>query len=357
MGKRKKQPSFIPQIVSLVAGKFKRNRSFHLPGDVINSAKILFIGSGDILEILFAYPVMEYFRRNYPDIKKTILVDESLREAAARLLPVESVITYRVDQTRLYKKGFINLLSRLKKEYFETCVLLGRDVSLQRYLLTFLSGAGIRVGFGSALSFPYINCEIILSDGESYIGKRYSDIINSIGLKGNSTFEKIRLNEKDLHRAEQLIHFRKPKADVLTIGVDPGPGRDKRYVIPEILAFLVNNLAARMKSKVLILTEPPDHELIKEFSSAIKCDRFDLEAENSYQTVNLLACCDLFVAANTNLFHFASALGVPTVGLFTQEESRNWVPDRGNVRIFRGKKGEKLSLKKFFGVVEVVLKP
>ncbi|MFO7914261.1 MAG: glycosyltransferase family 9 protein [Candidatus Krumholzibacteriales bacterium] len=355
MGKSKKEPSIIPQAISLLAGKFKRNRSFHLPGDVINSAKILFIGSDDILELLFIYPVVEYFRKNYPDIKKTILVDRSLAEAAAKLLPVESVITYRADQMRLYKKGFIKLLKALKKEYFETCILLGREASMHNYILAFLSGAVTRIGFGATLSFPYINCEIVLSGGERYIGKRYSGIINSIGLKGGSGFERLSLKEKDLHRAEQLIHFRKPRADVMTIGVDPGHGREKRYVIPEILAFLVNNLAARMKSKVLILTEPWEARLVREFSSEIKCDRFDLEPENSYQAINLLACCDLFISANTTLFHFASALGVPTIGLFTEGESVRWVPDRNNVRIFRGRKGEKLSLKEFFGIVEDVL--
>jgi ADP-heptose:LPS heptosyltransferase len=233
---------------------------------------------------------------------------------------------------------------------------MGRDVPVQRYILAFMSGAGTRIGFGSTLSFPYINCEILLSDGERYIGKRYSGIINSIGLKGGNTFDRISLAEKDLHRAEQLIHFRKPKAEVMTIGVDPGPGRDRRSVIPEILAFLVNNLAARMKSKVLILSEPGDWQLVSEFASSIKCDRFDLEPEDSYQTINLLACCDLFVSANTTLFHFASALGVPTVGLFTEHEGNRWVPDRSNVRIFRGRKGEKLSLKEFFGIVEDVLR-
>ena len=356
MGKSKKEPSIIPQVVSLLAGKFKRNRSFHLPGDVINSAKILFIGSDDILELLFIYPVVDYFNKNYPDIKKTMLVDRSLAEAAARLLPVEAVITYRADQMRIYKKGFVKLLKALKKEYFETCILLGRDVPIHNYILAFLSGAVTRIGFGSTLSFPYINCEIVLSDGDRYLGKRYSGIINSIGLKGESSFDLIRLKEKDFLRAEQLIHFRKPRSDVMTVGVDPGKGRERRYVIPEILSFLVNNLAARMKSKVLILTEPWDPRLVREFSSEIKCDTFDLQPENSYQTINLLSCCDLFVSANTTLFHFASALGVPTIGLFTEDESARWIPDSSNVRIFRGKKGEKLPLKEFFGIVEDLLR-
>jgi ADP-heptose:LPS heptosyltransferase len=351
-----REQNIIPQAVSMLAGKFRENRLFHLPADVINSAKILFAGSDDVLELLFIYPVIKYFRINYPDIKKTVLVEESIRELAEKLLPAESVVTYREDQMRLYRKGFFKLIRGLKKGYYETCIVLGIDVTFHRLLIALLSGAGTRIGFGSTISFPYINCEIVLSDGDRYIGKRYSGIINSIGLKGGADFERIELREKDLHRARQLIHFRKPKREVMTIGVDPGSGRDRRSVIPETLAFLVNNLAARMKSKVLVLTEPVNSDLLRSFSSLIKCDRFDLEPENSYQTVNLLACCDLFVSANTTLFHFASALGVPTVGLFTEEESEKWVPDRGNVRIFRGKKGEKLSLKEFFAIVEDVLR-
>jgi len=72
--------------------------------------------------------------------------------------------------------------------------------------------------------------------------------------------------------------------------------------------------------------------------------------------VALLSQCDLFLAGNTNLFHFASALRVPTIGLFTKLDRSGWIPEGvPNVRIFQGTRGEKLSLKDFFCIVEEVL--
>lgn len=356
MARIKKESGIIPQVISFLAGRFRKKRPFNLPGDVVNSVKLLVIGSGDILEILFVRPVIDYFARHYPGIKKTILVEESQRELAANLLPVESVLTYRSEQLSLFNRGFVKLLGRIKREYFESCILLGRDVPIHRYIIALSTGASARIGFASRLSFPYLNCEIQLSGGSGYRGKSYTGIISSIGLKPEHLSGNIQLIDKDFHRARQLIHFRKPQRDTMTIGVDPGKGREKEYVIPEILAFLVNNLAARMKSRVLVLTEPPEKKLIKDFYQNLKCERFDLEPENSYETVNLIGTCDLFVSANTGLFHYAAALGIPSVGLFTENESENWVPERDNVRIFRGKKGKKLSLNRFFNIVESVLK-
>ncbi len=70
----------------------------------------------------------------------------------------------------------------------------------------------------------------------------------------------------------------------------------------------------------------------------------------------MLSQCDIFLSGNTNLFHFASAMKIPTIGLFTKYDGKSWIPEKmPNVRIFKGTKGEKLSLKNFFGKVDEVL--
>lgn len=346
--------SFLPRLCSDLAGKFKKDSRFILPGDVTRSAKLLFIDSGDIVDLLFIYPVINYFHINFPNIKKTIVVDSSHKEIAKKMLRVDSIITYERENLKLYNSNFFRLVKKLKKQYFESAILLSTNFSLERYILAYLSGARVRIGFASQLSFPFINCEISLSN-KAYQGDKIRRIINSVGLKPDEHQKKLQLDEGDLNRAKQMIHFRKPKKNVLTIGVDPGEGKEKHYVIPEIIAYLANNVAARMKAKFLVLTEPWDKDAVTRFSQTLKSEVLDIVPSNSNETIALLSTCDLFISGNTNLLHFAGALGVSSIGLFTEHETEKWLPPYDNVKIFRGEKGKKLSLKDFFSIVKEVL--
>jgi ADP-heptose:LPS heptosyltransferase len=346
--------SFVPRLFSHFAGIFKKEQHFILPGDVIHSAKLLFIDSGDIVDLLFIYSVINYFHRNFPNINNSIVVDRSHEEFAKKVLRVDSVITYEGEKLRFYSRNFFRLVKKLKSISFESVILLNMNASFERFLLAYLSGARVRIGFASQLSFPFINCEIAVPNS-TYQGEKIKRIINSIGLKPDTNEKRLRLDEGDINRAKQMIHFRKPEKSILTIGVDPGEGKEKHYVIPEIIAYLANNLAVRIKAKFLVLTEPWDNEGVIQFSRYLKSEVLDIVPACSNETIALLSTCDLFISGNTNLFHFAAALGIPTIGLFTEHEDKKWIPPYNNVRIFRGKKGEKLSLKNFFAIVKEVL--
>ena len=69
----------------------------------------------------------------------------------------------------------------------------------------------------------------------------------------------------------------------------------------------------------------------------------------------LLTQCDLFLAGNTDLFHFAVAQGVPTVGLFTEAERAYYRPGaRSRVRVIEIERGEKVDIETLMEAVEAV---
>jgi ADP-heptose:LPS heptosyltransferase len=181
-------------------------------------------------------------------------------------------------------------------------------------------------------------------------------LIESLGLRTGGFSRGISLPSSDINHAKQLIHFRKPEKDVLTVGVDPGKSKSRHSVIPEIIAYLANNLAGRRRVKFLALTDPWDVKLVEKLTKELKSEVIDLVPSSSRETLALLSQCDLFLSGNTNLFHFAAAMNVPSIGLFTRYDGKEWVPtSTSNVRIFKGTRGEKLSLKGFFTKVEEVL--
>jgi len=355
MSENKEGRYFVQRVFSYVARSIGKTHPFHLPGDIANASSIIFIDSGDVVDLLFAAPVVNFFSAHFPQIKTTILVRSADAELVKGLMRVNAIISYDPRQLKLYSADYLALARKLRKKKMDVVILLDRRFSLERHLLAFAIGAPIRIGFAHPLAFPYINCEVRLTEG-GYEGKKMLRILQAIGVKLGEGWDSVSLVPREVQHARQLKHFWKPERDRLMVGLDPSSSKTKHHVIPEIIAYLANNLASRRRAKFLIFANPWDDKLIKGLAGELKGEVIDLNPESLSETVALLSQCDLFLSGNTNLFHFAAALNVPTIGLFTKFDRSGWVPECApNVRIFQGTRGEKLSLKDFFSIVEEVL--
>ena len=338
--------TMIPRAFSFFLKRMGKSHPFVLPADLVNSRELLLIDSGDVTDLLFSSQLVT---------SMTLLVHAPDAEIAKSVMNIKRMITYESKQMHMYNADYMTLLKKLKKRMVDSAILLGKGFSLERYLIAFASGAAIRIGFENPLAFPFLNCEIRLTE-ETYEGNKMTKVLNSIGLRPDDSLSSISLSQRELNHAKQLIHFRKPEKDYLTVGIDPGRGKTKHHVIPEIIAYLANNLAGRRKVKFLVLTHPWEDKMVESFVGSLKSEVIDLKPSKADETIALLSQCDLFLSGNTNLFHFAAALDVPTIGLFTKYDDQKWVPDGApSVRIFKGMLGEKLSLKSFFSNVEEVL--
>jgi lipopolysaccharide heptosyltransferase II len=345
----------MPRLFSYFLRSRRKMLPFMLPRDVANASTLLFIDSGDPVDLLFAAPVVNYFSRNFPHMKIVVLVKDTDADIVKGLMRANALISYDGTQLKLYSADYVALVRKLKKSAIDAVILLERHFSLERHFLAFAVGAPIRIGFAHPLSFPFINCEMRLLEA-GYEGKKISRILPAIGLRPEDGWNSVTLSPRDVQRARQLIHFWKPEKDLLMVGLDPSKGKTRHHVIPEIIAYLANNLASRRKVKFLVFANPPDAKLVHAFSRNLKGEVLDLVPGNLSEAIALLSQCDLFLCGNTTFFHFAASLNVPTIGLFTKYDREGWMPDpTPNVRIFQGTRGEKLSLKDFFMNVEEVL--
>lgn len=355
MAEREEGTNLVPRIFSYLCKTTGTMRPFQLPTGIANASSLLFIDSGDVVDLLFAAPVINYFGTHFPGLKTTILVRSADSELVKGLMRVHGIISYDPRQLKIYMADYLALVRKLRKKKIDVVILIDRRFSLERHLLAFAIGAPIRIGFSHPLAFPFVNCEIRFSAG-GYEGKKLPKLLQAIGLRLDEGWDGVSLIPRDVQHARQLKHFWKPEKDLLMVGLDPSSGKTKHRVIPEIIAYLANNLASRRRAKFIIFSNPWDDKVVKGLARELKGEVIDLVPANLSETVALLSQCDLFLAGNTNLFHFASALSVPTIGLFTKFDRAGWVPEHApHVRIFYGTRGERLSLKEFFSNVEEVL--
>jgi ADP-heptose:LPS heptosyltransferase len=338
-------------------GKMAPTDSFSLPADIGNDSRVLVIDSGDLTEILFFAPVLSYLKDRYPGMRVTFLVREGNSELVRTMSQISEMISYEPAHLSLSSTTFLTLAKRVRDREFTLAFLLGTEFNLARSLLTLVTRAKIRIGFSSERTFPFINCEVRLASGSSYEATKIRTFLTVLGMNGFDTMRGWSLPEQDLRWAKQMVHFHKPEKDIKLVAVDPGLGKGKHRLVEQSFAYLVKQLSRRMDCKVLVLSNNLDKKRLDHFRSTIDAqDLFGVRPNNVKEGLALLSCADLLLSGNTDYFHFAVSMRIPTVGLFTRHDTPNWFP-KGTpwVQILQGVRGQRLSLEEFHSKIDTLL--
>lgn len=332
-------------------------KPIHLPLVGPEGGRVLFIQSGDITDLLFAAPLLTALHSTYPRCRIGVLVREDATELIRHHPHVHDMLSYHPGRFNLAHPSFFTLVRQLRKRRYDMVIHMGNAPDPAHEVLGYLCGAPVRVGPYREGSYPYVNCELRWDPATSgYEARRLAEVGGLLGIRPEVDRMAAVLTDQDLRFARQLVHFRKPKRDELLIGVDPGRGKAHTKVMDRTLMALLRAITKQRHCKVIVLATPEEDEAAIRFERMLREERIDLPRHNVKDVVSLVSQCNLFLSGNTNLFHFAVAFGVPTIGLFTERDSARWTPTGlDHVAVIRGTRGAKLSLSQFLTCTDKVL--
>lgn len=342
-------------LLSPLIGRMTPTGEFALPGDLANDSRVLIIDSGELTEILFFAPVLRFLKRKYPGMRVTFLVREGNSELVRTMGEINEMITYEPGHLSLTSTTFVTLVRRLRRKDFGVAFLLGSEFNVARAVLSLATRARVRVGFASESSWPYVNCEVRPASKYSYEGSKIRAFLTILG-GGFENAPGWTLPDQDARWAKQRIHFHKPNKKTKFIVVDPGLGKGQHRLVDDSFAYLVNQLCMRMTAKVLVLSNNLDDKRMQVFKSALSVEMLGLEPKNVKEALALLSGADLFLSGNTDFFHFAVSMRIPTLGLFTRHDEGRWFPKNTPwVQILQGVKGQRVSLDEFNSKIDTLL--
>lgn len=344
-------------ISSLMRPFFNKGKtsSFTIPGAMSDNSRILCIDCGDLSEFLFHMPLLTAIRRRYPGSKMDFLVPE---KHAALILPsglARQCMIYKEGQMNPWRPAFGTLLRKLGTGQYDVALVMAHTPQPRLELAALASGAALRYGPSHKDSWPGINFEMRTSAGDdSYLGDRLKMTVPFLGFEPEDLHSRWPLPMDKVRQMAQQVHFHKPNPDQMLIGIDPGTSKTGHSFALDNIQFLVRQLSSQLVCKILPLGFPDDPRLIK-LETQLSDVPVGLARDTLLEMVLLLAQCDLFVAGNTDFFHFSVALGVPTIGLFAKNDGPTWVPrDRKRARVLRVTKGEKVDIETLMEAVEAV---
>jgi ADP-heptose:LPS heptosyltransferase len=329
---------------------------FVLPGTLSDTSRILALDNGDLSDLLFHIGLLQGIRRRFPGAHIDFLLPE---EHTSLVIPsglARQCLVYNPKQLRPLTPAFWSLVRSLGKHRYDVAVLMSLEAHAVLELVSLASGAVLRLGPSHDHAWPAVNFEVRApSDEPLYRGLRPVRAAPFLGLGTRAQDRRWPLPVDKLRRMQQLVHFNKPRKEELLVGVDPGLGKAGAAISLPNLHFLVQQLGSQTPCRVLPLSDPHNRDRLARFEADLANPVTGLSRDTLLDSVLLLAQCDLFVAGNTDLFHFAIAQAVPTIGLFTKKDGAEWDPgDRAYARILRVTGGQRVDIDTLMEAVEAV---
>lgn len=345
-------------ITTLMRPFFRKGRgtTFSVPGGVGPESRLLCIDVGDLSDAVFHVPLLTAVKRRYPEAVLDFLVPEDHLDLVARSGLASECTVYRPGQLNPWRPSYGSLLKKLGDSDYEMAVVMSFTPHPRLELGALASGAKLRLGPSHADGWPAVNFEVRpRPDDTRYWGDRIALTAPFLGFAPAEIRAGWPLPDDLLRRAAQQVHFHKPNPDQMLIGIDPGTTKGRHRFAPESWHFLVRQLTSQFVCTMLPLSHPDDRDHLDRFATRVSDVPVGLQRETLMDMLVLLTQCDLFLAGNTDLFHFAVAQGVPAVGLFTEAEAGHYRPGtRPRVRVLEVERGEKVDIETLMEAVEAV---
>lgn len=311
--------------------------------------KALFIELSEMGSTVLAYHSILEIKKQYPNIRCYFLIFKQNAESIRLLdiIPDEYILTINVKNPFSFLVDTCRILSFLHKQQIDTVInmeLFSRFASL----LSYLSGAKLRVGFHSHYT-EGLYCGNFLTHEVSYnvyqhMSLNYLALVNALASKQKETpFLKAPLGDTvvrchkiakdpkvqvDLHN--RLGEYVKVEEHHRLILLNPHPGVLPIRAWPvEYYKILCKELL-KDPSFVIVIVGLPDAYAIADnichYSQSNRCINFVHKTKSIYELVQLYHMTELLITADSGPAHFASFTDIKSIVFFGPESPALYKP-------------------------------
>lgn len=306
---------------------------FSLPDCLGDESRILCIDAGGLCDVLFHMPLLTAIRRRYPGTAMDFLMPEKHAPLVVPSGMARQCLIYKPGQLNPWRPSFASLLKQAGAGGYDMAFVMAHEAQPALEMVALASGAALRYGPSHDEAWPNVNFELRAAP-ERYLGDRLRHAAPFFGFDVADLKPKWPLPMDKVRQMAQQVHFHKPNARQMLVGIDPGRTLTGEPASIEAYQAVARALAARLECRLIPLSDPEDRERTARFEVLLSNVPSGLSRDTLLEVVLLLSQCDLFVGGNTELFHFAVAMGVPAVGLFTAADGACWRPGgRARVRV------------------------
>ncbi|MFC2062175.1 glycosyltransferase family 9 protein [Elusimicrobiota bacterium] len=293
--------------------------------------KILVIQFRPVGDVLLTTPVIEYLKKKFPEIEVSFLTYEHFYPVLQGNPFIDKVIKIK----NVSKKGIINFLKyvvyrssiikAIRKEKFNIVMdYIGLPSSA---IMTFLSGAQYRVGYGHHKGRGLLyNIKALRSTEVYTVSKKY-DLVRALGIDIDAPVidAKIYLTDKDKEYAEELFERYGLNSKFTVLFSPDSPRQYKKWDI-ESYGELGRILAERFKASILLLHGPGEKEYCKKLGDIIGEAAILLPDTGLLQAAAIMEKVSVAVFNCGGMKHISVAVKTPSITIFSKTSPVVWHP-------------------------------
>jgi lipopolysaccharide heptosyltransferase II len=265
-------------------------------------------------DILFSFPFIKTLKDKIPGAFIACTVVPRYIDLFENNPWVDKVYTLSESKSFMSKIEMISLLSKIKKENYDTCFVL--KPSRSRTLLANLAGIPERIGFtgkDTALTKMVSPARKPLHRVDQILG-----LLEAVGLEAKENRYEYFVNDEHIRRAKKLLLEAGGKGRALVLLNPGGNGDAKRWPEQNFIELAKKILKKREELEIGITGAVKDKELAHRIVNQVgdkKC--YSLAGMTELDILaGIFRISTLLVSADSGPLHLASAVGANTVGLF-----------------------------------------
>ena len=193
-------------------------------------------------------------------------------------------------------------------------------------VVTFLSGAKTRIGFGDKdareLNRLFTNEKITPPENKPHIIDRNLFLLKPLGIKNPEYEFKLSIPGDVIVYIEDKLKAVGISSDEKFIFINPGAGWITKRVSLDVLSEVGKRIVEKYNLRVMLTYGPGEEKMVKELKEMIGSKALISTKMSLMQFSALLNRCKLFIGGDTGPTHLASALDVPVVSFFGASDAR-----------------------------------
>jgi len=286
--------------------------------------EILIVRTSALGDILHGIPVAAALKERFPQCRITWVVDERYRELLDGHPWVDRIVMIRLkegmrtllhDQGRKNWMGVARMLRRLRFD-----VAIDLQGLMRSGLITYLSGAPVRIGFPmghvrETLNRVFTNLRPQSIPPRSHVIDRNLALLHPLGIHTREKHFSLRVPPSVEDGIQQYLLDMDGGRDVLRVAVNPAAGWITKQWSPHRYAEIGDRISKAWDATVFLLWGG-ERGLAEQVNRRMQRPGHLVPEMGLPALAALLRGCDIFIGGDSGPLHLAAALGVPVLGLY-----------------------------------------
>ncbi len=288
-----------------------------------NKYKILIIRLSSLGDIILTAPVLDALKENFKNSEIYFLTKRKYQGLFESDPRVSSLIYFEPKGKDKGLSGLFRLISKLNQEEFNLIVDLHSN--LRSYFIRHLVKTKKKIRYHKRL-IPRLFMVYFKQWKVKPVSivDCYLKSLEEIGLKIYNRIPRLYLKEEERLWANNFLKESGIKKDEVLIGIAPGAKWETKRWDKEKFSIVANSLSQALSvqnesiwTRIFLVGDKNDQKLIENIEDNVGIDKV-IQAVGLplNRLMALVEKCELFVSNDSGPMHLASALGIPTIGIF-----------------------------------------